>query len=345
MNQPTSLAEPAVNGGRTLSRPPSARRVLDRIGGQNLGLLIALALLVAYLSARTDAFFAASNFMNIGQAISIIGVLAAMQTVVIISGGLDISVGSAAGLSSISAALLVSHTGSPMLGILGGLCAGLAAGVFNAIVITSFRVNPVIATLATLSGFKGVAYLLSNGSAVSVTNATFNTIGSGRVAGIPVPVLILAGVALALHVLLRYTDIGRNIYALGGNQVAARLSGIPLDRYRIGIYAASGLVAGIAGIVLTGKTLSGQPASGSEGLELEAITGALLGGAALTGGKGTIMGTVLAVLLLGTLTNGMILLNIQSFWQLVAKGMLLVIAVVIQQWRTRDVRSAQGLFT
>lgn len=344
MNQPTSVAQrpPAA---RSASGLALVRRALDRVGGQNLGLLIALALLVAYLSARTDTFFSTANFMNIGQAIAIIGVLAAMQTVVIVSGGLDISVGSAAGLASISAALLVSHTGSAALGIFGGLGAGLAAGLINAIAITVFRVNPVIATLATLSGFKGIAYLLSNGSAVSVTDATFNTIGSGRVAGIPVPVLILAAVALALHVLLRYTDIGRNIYALGGNPVAARLSGIPLDRYRIGIYAASGLVAGIAGIVLTGKTLSGQPASGSEGLELEAITGALLGGAALAGGKGTIMGTVLAVLLLGTLTNGMILLNIQSFWQLVAKGLLLVVAVVIQQWRTRDTGVARGLFT
>jgi ribose transport system permease protein len=326
------------------SAPDLARAALAAIGAQNLGLLIALIVLVLFISSQTDVFLRTANLLNIGQAVAIVGVLAVMQTVVIISGGLDISVGSVAGLTSVVSALLVSEQGSATLGVVGGLGAGLAAGLVNALIITVGRVNPVIATLATLSAFKGIAFLLTDGSAVAVNDTTFNGIGTDRAWGIPVPVLVLVGTALAVHLVLRYSDVGRNLYAIGGNPVAARLAGINLTRYRIGVYAASGVVAGIAGIVLSAKTHSGQPASGSEGLELEAITAALLGGAALNGGKGTIAGTILAVLLLGTLTNGMILLDVPSFWQLVAKGALLVVAVVIQQWRARDAGTPRTLF-
>ena len=282
---------------------------------------------------KTDKFLLKANLLNIGVSVSLVGLVAIVETVVIVSGGLDISVGSVAGLASVSGAIAMEHWPHTVFGILAALAAGLIAGAINGIIITILRVNPVIATLATLSGFRGVALLFTNGSAVGVLDQTFNKIGSGRPLGLPFPILILAGVAVVIHIMLRYTVAGRNIYAIGGNPIAARLSGISLNRYRLGVYMLSGLGAGIAGIVLTARTHSGQPASGSQGLELEAVTAALLGGCALNGGKGTIFGTVLAVLLLGTLTNGMILLGIQSFYQLVAKGSLLVLAVTIQQYR------------
>jgi L-arabinose transport system permease protein len=253
---------------------------------------------------------------------------------VLVSGGLDISVGSIAGLASVSAALALQATGNQTAaGILAAVVAGIACGVVNGLIITVLRVNPVIATLATLSAFRGVALLLTNGSAIGVLDEQFNEIGSGRPLGIPFPIIVLAVFAILVHVLLRYTIWGRNIYAIGGNPIAARLSGVDLNRYRLAVYMLSGVGAGIAGIVLTARTHSGQPQSGSQGLELEAVTAALLGGCALNGGKGTIFGTMLAVVLLGTLTNGMILLGIQSFYQLVAKGALLVLAVTIQQYR------------
>jgi len=317
--------------------PPARRNVLrdaaGQIGLQNVSLLIALALLVIVIVSQTDKFLLRANLLNIGLAASLVGLVALVETIVIVSGGLDISVGSIAGLASVSAALTMQHWPHTVLGILAALAAGLVAGLVNGIIITILRVNPVIATLATLSAFRGVALLLSNGAAVGVVNQTFNKIGSSRPLGAPFPTIILIAVALALHVMLRYTVAGRNIYAIGGNPLAARLSGINLDWYRLGVYALSGIGAGIAGIVLTARTHSGQPASGSQGLELEAVTAALLGGCALNGGKGTIFGTVLAVLLLGTLTDGMILLGIQSFYQLVAKGSLLILAVAIQQYR------------
>ncbi len=315
--------------------PPSPlRRAFAAVGLQNVSLLIALAVLVAIISTRTDKFWLPANLLNIGVSVSLLGLVAIVQTVVIVSGGLDISVGSIAGLASVSAALVLQATGNQTVaGILAAVFAGIACGVVNGLIITVLRVNPVIATLATLSAFRGVALIFTNGSAVGVLDETFNEIGSGRPFGIPVPIIVLLIAAVLVHVLLRYTVWGRNIYAIGGNPIAARLSGIELNRYRLAVYILSGVGAAIAGIVLTARTHSGQPQSGSQGLELEAVTAALLGGCALNGGKGTIFGTMLAVVLLGTLTNGMILLGIQSFYQLVAKGALLVLAVTIQQYR------------
>jgi ribose transport system permease protein len=314
--------------------PSPLRRAFDAVGLQNVSLLIALALLVAIISTQTDKFWLPANLLNIGVSVSLVGLVAIVQTVVIVSGGLDISVGSIAGLASVSAALALQATGNQTAaGILAAVVAGIACGVVNGLIITVLRVNPVIATLATLSAFRGVALLLTNGSAIGVLDEQFNEIGSGRPLGIPFPIIVLAVFAILVHVLLRYTIWGRNIYAIGGNPIAARLSGVDLNRYRLAVYMLSGVGAGIAGIVLTARTHSGQPQSGSQGLELEAVTAALLGGCALNGGKGTIFGTMLAVVLLGTLTNGMILLGIQSFYQLVAKGALLVLAVTIQQYR------------
>jgi ribose transport system permease protein len=328
MTATTSAASPQAATNSPL------RRALDAVGLQNVSLLIALAVLVALISTQTDKFWLPNNLLNIGVAVSLVGLVAVVQTVVIVSGGLDISVGSIAGFASVSAALALQATGNnTVLGILAALGAGIVCGVINGLIITVLRVNPVIATLATLSAFRGVALLATNGSAIGVLDGRFNEIGSGRPLGIPIPIIILAGFALLIHVLLRYTVWGRNIYAMGGNPIAARLSGVDLNRYRMAVYVLSGIGAAIAGIVLTARTHSGQPQSGSQGLELEAITAALLGGCALNGGKGTIFGTMLAVVLLGALTNGMILLGIQSFYQLVAKGALLVLAVTIQQYR------------
>ncbi|MBA3417012.1 MAG: ABC transporter permease [Chloroflexia bacterium] len=334
MTATPSPAPAPVAAPRRVAAESPLRRAFEAIGLQNVSLLIALAVLVAIISTQTDKFWLPANLLNIGVAVSLVGLVAIVQTVVIVSGGLDISVGSVAGLASVAAALALQATGNQtLLGILAAVVAGIACGAINGLVITVLRVNPVIATLATLSAFRGVALLFTNGSAVGVLDERFNDLGSGRPLGIPFPILILVVFAVLIHVLLRYTVWGRNIYAIGGNPVAARLSGVDLNRYRLAVYVLSGIGAAIAGIVLTARTHSGQPQSGSQGLELEAVTAALLGGCALNGGKGTIFGTMLAVVLLGTLTNGMILLGIQSFYQLVAKGALLVLAVTIQQYR------------
>jgi ribose transport system permease protein len=310
------------------------RRMLDVIGVQNLSLLAALGILVAVIGAQNDAFFNIANIKTIGTAVAILGIIAVAQTVVMLLGGLDISVGSIAGLSSVVTAMVFTSHGTA-LGMTAALGIGLLAGLFNGLVIVYGRVNAVIATLATFAGFRGIANLVSDGRAQGYTgaNSVFNWLARGEIVGIPSLVWLLVIVAAVVHAMLRYTDVGRNIYAIGGNSVAARLAGIDLNRYIIGVYVTVGLVAAVAGILLTARTGSGQPTSGSQGLELQSITAAALGGAALQGGRGTIPGTILAVILLGVLTNGLTVLAVNSFWQDVAQGTLLIAAVVIQQRR------------
>jgi ribose transport system permease protein len=319
------------------SRPGRVRRTLDVVGVQNISLLIALGLLCAIIGGQNSNFFLASNIKTIGTTVSIVGILSVMQTLVMLIGGLDISVGSAAGLTSVASAMIFMSTKSAAIGILAALAIGLVLGLFNGLVITYGRVNAVIATLATYAGFRGLANVVSHGSAQGYTgtDSTFVWLARKSILGIPTLVWILILVALIVHLVLRYTDIGRNIYAMGGNATAGRLAGINLNRYVIGVYIAVGFVAAIAGILLTARTGSGQPTSGSQGLELQSITAAALGGTALRGGKGTVISTILAVLLLGVLQNGLTVLNVNSFWQDVAQGGLLVVAVVIQQRRRR----------
>jgi ribose transport system permease protein/L-arabinose transport system permease protein len=323
----------AVPADRTVASVPLGRRIVDRVGTTNLGLLIALLVLGTIISLRTPNFLTATNLLNIALAVSLLGIMAIAQTVVIVSGGLDISAGSIAGLASVSTAMIVGAASSGIAGVLGGIVVGAVAGLGNGLIITVGRVNPVIATLATLSAYRGLAFIVTDGKAVGVTDQAFNSLGSGRLGFIPYPVLVLIAVSIGFGFLMRYTDVGRNIYAMGANPAAARLAGIGLDRYKLGIYALSGAAAGLAGVLLTARTTSGQPASGSQGLELEAITAAVLGGAALSGGRGTVVGALLGVFVIGTLNNGLILLNVPTFYQLVAKGLLLVFAVVLSERR------------
>ncbi|MFZ4841768.1 ABC transporter permease [Mycetocola saprophilus] len=319
--------------------PGFFRRFLTAMGVQNMSLLMAIAFVVLVIGTQNPLFFTVPNLKVIGTAIAISGLLAVVQTLVIIMGGLDISVGSIAGLASVTSAMIFTSAG-PLIGVVGAVGIGLLCGLINGCIIVFGRVNPVIATLATLAAYKGIAQLISDGRAQGYTGADpfFVFLARGSVLGVPTLIWILVVIALGIHVLLRYTTMGRNIYAVGGNDVASRLAGININRYVLGIYMMTGAVAALAGILITARTGSGQPVSGSEGLELEAITAAALGGAALKGGKGTIAGTILAVILLGILTNGMTLLGVNSFWQNVAKGGLLVLAVVLQQLRSGERR-------
>jgi ribose transport system permease protein len=336
-------ASPAADAAREHDRSnvrSPLRRLLDVVGVQNISLLIALGALVAIIAAQNSDFLLVSNLKTIGTTVSIVGVLAVVQTVVMLIGGLDISVGSAAGLTSVVSAMVFTSQTSAVLGILAALGVGVLAGLFNGLVIIYGRVNAVIATLATYAGYRGLANLISDGRAQGYTgtDSTFIFIARGTIIGIPALIWILVIVAVVAHLVLRYTDLGRNLYAMGGNATAARLAGINLNRLVIGCYVVAGIAAAVAGVMLTARTGSGQPTSGSQGLELQSITAAALGGVSLRGGKGGISGTILAVLLLGVLENGLTILNVNSFWQDIAQGFLLVAAVIIQQ-RRRGVRA------
>ncbi|MCD9901098.1 ABC transporter permease [Streptomyces sp. MT29] len=336
----TSSSAPALKGSRGGDgRKKRGPKLPSWIDGQNISLIGALFVVLVLFGVLNDNYLSLSNMQVIAEAATITGLLAIVQTVVIICAGLDISVGSQVGVASVVSAMVFTTTGSgALMGMAAAVAVGLAIGVLNGIVIVYGRVNPTIATLAGLAAYKGLAQLLSDGRAQGyvLNNDVFIFLGRGKIAGLPVMVWILIIVAAAVHLLLKYTDIGRNLYAIGGNDTAARLVGISINKYLICVYALIGVVAAVAGILLTARTGSGQPVSGSEGLELKAITAAALGGAALKGGKGGIGGTLLAVALLGCLENGLTVEGINTFWQNVAQGTLLVMAVVIQQRRSGE---------
>jgi ribose/xylose/arabinose/galactoside ABC-type transport system permease subunit len=328
-------------------------RGLRLIGAENLSLLIALVILVALIASQSGAFFSSRNLFNIAQNMAVVGLVAVGMTMVIVSAGLDISAGSIAGCAGVVCALVVTGAGTVLGGVLGGILTGMALGLVNASIINYLRVNPVVATLATLSAFRGLAFLIApEGKPVGVLDPTFALLGSGRILqmggfpGLPIAFVIMVAAMVAGHVVLSSTVFGRSIYSMGGNPAAARLAGIDLNRMRLAIYTAAGGLSGLAGVIIAARTSSGQPLAGQQ-LELEAITAVFLGGALLAGGKGTIAGTMLAVLLLAVLSNGMNLLGIPTFYQLVAKGLLLVVAVAIGQWRAalaerRQARLAAG---
>ncbi|WMS43556.1 ABC transporter permease [Acuticoccus sp. MNP-M23] len=324
----------------TLSSPAEARptptltRIVERVGIHNLSLILALVvLLVIFGTLRGDVFFSTRNILNIGMGVAILGVLAISQTAVIVSGGLDISVGSIVGLSTVATAMAIQQTDAAGVGIAAGLAIGAMAGLVNGLLITYGRINAVIVTLGTMAIFRGVAFILSNGQSISIFNDAFRWIGIGRVMGLPAPIWILILVAVAFYIFMHKSIKGRNLYAIGGNPVVARLSGMNLTAYRVSMYILSGFVAGIAGILLAARTGSGQPISGSQGLELEAITAAFLGGCAMQGGKGTVVGALLGVAIIGILNNGMILTSVPTFYQMLAKGTLLILAVFLAEYR------------
>jgi ribose transport system permease protein/L-arabinose transport system permease protein len=350
------------------------RRFVNAIGVDNLSLILALVLIVAVVVYLQPLFLSWQNLMNsLSQSIVIVGLLAIGQTVVIVAGMLDISVGSIASVASVTAATSIVLgvivlpgsdffaqfgwdgritipfvQGSMPAAVLVGIATGMVLGVINGLIVTKLKVNPIIATLGTLAAFAGLAFLMApEGKPVGVvTQPDFTWLGTGRVAaelplpelggrawpGIPILFIVFIGVAIIFHVIMKYTDFGRAVYAIGGNATAARLAGINLTRAKIGMYVLSGATAGLAGVLLAARTTSGNPINGV-GLELQAITAVFLGGAATTGGKGTIVGTVLAVILVGVLNNGMNLLGVPTFYQRVALGVLLIAAVALAQWR------------
>ncbi len=342
-----------TNMSQTTTQRPAASNPLKAItrfvGAENLSLIIALVILVVLIASQTPFFFAPRNLMNIGMNLAVVGLLGVGMTIVIVSGALDISVGSIAGVASVVSAIFVTHLGTVPGGIFMGVLAGALLGVVNAAIISYLRVNAVVATLATLSAYRGLAFLVApEGRPIGVLDQSFAYLGSGRVfegggfPGVPVAMILLIVIALIGHFVMSSTVFGRSVYSMGGNPAAARLAGINLTRMKFYIFTISGALAGLAGVLVTARTSSGQPASGTQGLELEAITAVFLGGAILAGGKGTIFGTMLAVVLLATLSNGMNLLNIPTFYQLVAKGFLLVVAVAIGQWRMARAERAQA---
>ncbi|PUB11884.1 ribose transport system permease protein [Yoonia sediminilitoris] len=288
---------------------------------------IILLLVVILMSFASEYFFTQRNLLNIGRQASVVAIVALGQTLVIIARGIDLSVGSVIGLSAVTGAIVAQTTGSQVLGIGGALGAGLAAGLFNAVLYTRFHINPFIATLGTLSIARGLALLMTGGIPVSF-NGWASWFGAGRIADVPVSLVMMFLLAVLFFFLATRTRAGRNIYATGDNPTAARLAGIDVDRTRVLVFAVSGLLAGLGGLILAGNLNSASPDLG-RGYELDVIAAVILGGTALSGGRGSIPGVILGALLMALLGNAFVLLGISSHWQVVTKGLVIVLAVGI----------------
>jgi ribose transport system permease protein len=325
--------------GRRAARALGLLTNADRV--QNLILLAVIVIIAAFVTSRQPAFLTWNNLsIAVTGTVILYGLVGLVELLVIIIGGLDISVGSMVGLTSVVGALVWMHTGqNAALAVLSALGIGLVCGLANGLLIIYGRVNPFIATLATLAAFKGLGQVISDGGAIGSgfsSNALFIFLQRGAIAGLPTQLFVLLIIALALAFLLTFTDIGRNVYAIGGNPTAARLAGVNINRYVLAAYLVVGLVAAIAGVILMARQGFGQQTGSVDGLELKAVTVAALGGASLRGGRGGVLGAVLAIVLLGFLENGMNVLNVNTFWQNVAQGTLLLVAVIAQQRRRKE---------
>ncbi|GGJ88057.1 L-arabinose ABC transporter permease AraH [Pseudomonas matsuisoli] len=293
------------------------------------------ALLIFLLSAVfIENFLSPLNMRGLGLAISTVGIAACTMLYCLASGHFDLSVGSVVACSGVVAAVVMRDTGSVPLGVAAALGLGLCVGLVNGIVIAKLRINALIATLATMQIVRGAGYIFSNGKAVGVMQPEFFYFGNGMLLGVPVPIVITVVCFVFFGWLLNYTTFGRNTMAIGGNQEAALLAGVQVDRTKIIIFTVHGLVAALAGVVLASRMTSGQPMIG-QGFELTVISACVLGGVSLAGGVGMIRHVIAGVLILAIIENAMNLKNIDTFYQYVIRGTILLLAVIIDRLKQR----------
>ncbi|MBD7936255.1 MULTISPECIES: ABC transporter permease subunit [Cytobacillus] len=299
---------------------------------QKLGPVLGLLLIIIILSVMSPSFTTADNILNVLRQVSINALIAFGMTFVILTGGIDLSVGSILALSSALTAGMLASGMDPILAVLLGLLAGALMGLVNGVIIAKGKVAPFIATLATMTIFRGLTLVYTEGRPITgLSDAfSFQMIGKGYFLGVPFPVVTMLLAYLFLYFLLKKTTFGRGVYAIGGNEEAAKLSGLKVDRLKMGVYAISGLFAAVAGITLTSRLDSAQPTAGTS-YELDAIAAVVLGGTSLSGGRGWIFGTLIGALIIGVLNNGLNLLNVSSFYQQVVKGGVILLAVLIDR--------------
>jgi ribose transport system permease protein len=308
--------------------------------------LIALFILCLVISLLSDKFLTITNGWNVLRQISVNVCIATGMTLVVLTAGIDLSVGSVLALcGAITAGLLKNgieipannlYIGFTLLGaVLTGILTGSLLGLFNGWTITKFKVPAFVATLAMLTIARGLTMLWTGGFPISALGGKFAVIGTGWFLGIPLPVWISGMIVLIAVLITRKTRLGRYIYAIGGNENAARLSGIPINRIKIIVYAIAGALAAIGGIMVTSRLDSAQPNAGVT-YELDAIAAVVIGGTSLSGGRGSVAGTVLGAIIIGVLNNGLVLLDVSPFWQQVVKGGVILIAVIIDKANSKD---------
>jgi ribose transport system permease protein len=299
---------------------------------QKLGPLLALLLISGVLSVMSRDFLTVNNLLNVLRQVSINALIAFGMTFVILLGGIDLSVGAVLALSSVAIASMMAAGIDPVLATLFGVLAGAALGAVNGIIISRGKVAPFIATLGTMTVFRGLALVASDGRPITGFNSDFfSMLGAGYIGNlIPVPVITTMIAFVALWFILKKTVFGRHVYAVGGNEEASLISGVKVNRVKLWVYTLSGGLSALAGVVLTSRLNSAQPNAGM-GYELDAIAAVVLGGTSLSGGRGWIVGTLIGAVLIGVLNNGLNLLSVSSFYQQVIKGSVILLAVLLDR--------------
>lgn len=302
------------------------------------GLIIAMLVMIVIFAVLTDGkYLLKVNIINILVSSAIVGLVTIGESYLLICGQVDLSPGSVAAFSGVMVSMLLASGMNMWLAMILVVAAGAVIGFVNASLVNQLKLEPFIATLATMSVFRGLAYIICGGKAVFITNEAFLKVGVGRLAGIPFPVITFIVLFIAFIIVLARTRFGRSIYMVGGNANASRLAGINAHQVKTQLFMLTSAFAALGGIILASRMSSGQPTA-SEGLEFDAVTAAVLGGIAMTGGKGSLGGALIGLMILQGFNNGLLMLNVQSFWQTVARGLLLIAALTFDYIRNRKTK-------
>jgi ribose transport system permease protein len=304
---------------------------------QRLLPFLTLVALFIVLSIVSPSFLTATNLSSVARQTAVINIMALGMTVVIISGGIDLSVGSILALAGLLGAMTMQH--HPVAaGIIAGLLIGTACGLANGLMITTLRISPFIVTLGAMGIYRGLALIVSKGLPVQQIPDSFSYLAEGTLLGIPFVLWILVLCAAAVHIILEHTRLGRYAFAIGSNSDAAFYAGVPVRFHTTAVYALAGLLTGLAGMIEASRLMTGQPTSG-QGYELTAIAAVVIGGGSLRGGEGSVLGTLVGAFIMGLLANGSDLLGVNPYWQQVIIGAVIIIAVALDEWRKRRIGS------
>lgn len=300
----------------------------------NMGIIIALIVMVIFFSVSTTSFLTPNNLANIARQISIVGICAVGMTCVILTGGIDLSIGSLIGIVVVTCATFMSNGVNPFLVVIIGIAIGAAIGVLNATCITFLKIPPMITTLGMMISLRGATYLISGGMPIYGIPEGFKILGQGSIGLIPISMILMVVVFVFGYILLGKSVFGRRIYGIGGNEETTRLSGVNVKKEIYKIYIMVGVLGSLAALTLMSRVNSGQPSAG-DGYEMDIITAVVLGGVSVSGGEGKLSKVIVGVIFMGVLANGMMMLNINEYWQRVVKGIVLIVAVAV------DIRSRE----
>ena len=295
---------------------------------------LSLILLFIGLSVASPYFLTANNLASVARQTAVFNTMALGMTIVIITGGIDLSVGSILGLAGLGGAMALEAGQPVVVGVLFGILIGTACGFLNGFLITRLGIPPFVVTLGTLGVYRGAALIVSNGLPVHKIPAGFSFIGEGNLLGIPFVLWMLVICAVAVHLILEQTRLGRYAFAIGSNRVASIYAGIPVNFHVTAVYAIGGALSGLAGMIEASRLMTGQPTAG-QGYELQAIAAVVIGGGSLNGGEGSVVGTLIGAFIMGLLSNGADLLNISNYWQQVIIGSVIILAVTLDEVRKR----------